>query len=714
MKKHKTLKKLISLGLATIILSGSVVNGFAVSSTIDPLVKNQGDTNTGWAFGAMSVLEAKTYKEHGVKIDCSEEGMLYATSNYVTDYLGKAPDIGSYSRDVYDNGNGFISASYLSKQQSPISNDVSWLSPNMEADIPFTANTSELSWNENMTTSYGNTYASDIDFLEYDVDKVKKAIAENGAVYMSFCANDEYLNPVNGAYNNLTADETKIHGVAIVGYDNSYSKDNFAENCKPKNDGAWKIRNSYGTDWGNNGYGWISYEDVTLNINKDCYTITNIMTVSKDNLTLSYDYLPPEGNETVEITTGNSVTIANIYDVSDICDEYGSIQRISFYTEKTMSSYRVDLIPLEADATEIPTGSGIYYGGGMADTTGYKTVELRTPFEFDENTEKVVVKVSFLVDTFETNSITLSRESNNPEYGYSPVINAGESYRYANGEWVDVSENNPEGLGNYCIRPVFERRETKCLNSELSITEFTYTDQESLTVDLTLNGNQLIGIIFGHTVFREGEDYTVEGNSVTLKKRVFTRMQATHYPVTLTFCFTDGKYPMLKVTRINPLESATIKGKLVFGETLSLDIQGEVSEIYSSNVDVQWQSSEDGENWKDIKRGTNSTYKLTGIEISKYIRAVITAKENTNIPYPSSIISAPSEFTVGRYGDVNSNGKIEISDATDLQSYIANYMSFSDKQLLVGDVTADNLVNIKDATYVQMYVAKFIDKLPTN
>ncbi len=712
MKKIKTLKKLLSLGLATVMLSSTAVTAFALDKTSESLVKDQGETNTGWAFGAMSVLEAKSYRENGLRIDCSEEGMLYATSNYVKEYVGDTPDIGSYNRGVYDNGNGFISASYLSRQQSPVSNDISWVSPNMEADLPYTANTAELKWNENMSTAYGNIYASDIEFLEYNVKNIKNAIMEHEAVYMSFCANDEYLNPAKGAYNNIEADETKIHGVAIIGYDDNYSKDNFAENCKPEKDGAWKIRNSYGTDWGDKGYGWISYEDVTLNINKDCYTVKNIMTVSKDQRTLSYDYLPPAGNDTVEITSGNTVRIANVYDISNICKEYGTIERVSFYTEKIIGTYNVYIIPIDADATEIPSNIGYSYCTGMADTTGYITAELKTPYEFDKTAEKVAVIISFLVDTYDTNTVTLGRESNNPEYGYSPVINAGESYRYVNGEWVDIAEDNPDGLGNYCIRPVFERRYPKSVNSELSVTEFTYSGQDGLTLDLKLNGNQLEAITFVNRILYEGVDYTIDGNSVTINKSFFNRLQASDYPVSVNFFFTGGKPQVLDITPINPLKSATITGKAVLGETLSLEVQGEVSEIFSRNLDIQWQASADGENWIDIEGATDDTYKLTEDEILEYVRAVVTAKEGTNVPYPSSITSEPTKTRVVRCGDVNLNGDVEISDATDIQSYIAMYIGLSDEQLFVADVNMDSSANIKDATYIQMYISRYIDTLP--
>ena len=122
--------------------------------------------------------------------------------------------------------------------------------------------------------------------------------------------------------------------------------------------------------------------------------------------------------------------------------------------------------------------------------------------------------------------------------------------------------------------------------------------------------------------------------------------------------------------------------------------------------------------FKDTKMITEQEYKEMYDKCSKIrkllISSINTAKENTNIPYPSSIISAPSETTVDRYGDVNLSGSVEISDATDLQSYIAKYMGLSDRQLLVANVNMDNYVNIKDATYIQMYVARFIDTFPVN
>ncbi|MBU5461982.1 leucine-rich repeat protein [Lachnoclostridium sp. MSJ-17] len=58
-------------------------------------------------------------------------------------------------------------------------------------------------------------------------------------------------------------------------------------------------------------------------------------------------------------------------------------------------------------------------------------------------------------------------------------------------------------------------------------------------------------------------------------------------------------------------------------------------------------------------------------------------------------------------GDTNLDGKISISDVTEIQKYLAEIIDFSDEQLLLADTNGDGIISISDATHLQKYLAEF-------
>lgn len=58
-------------------------------------------------------------------------------------------------------------------------------------------------------------------------------------------------------------------------------------------------------------------------------------------------------------------------------------------------------------------------------------------------------------------------------------------------------------------------------------------------------------------------------------------------------------------------------------------------------------------------------------------------------------------------GDVNSDGKVDIKDVTDIQKYIADYFNFTDNQQRSADTFADEKIDIADVTELQRYIAGY-------
>ena len=64
-----------------------------------------------------------------------------------------------------------------------------------------------------------------------------------------------------------------------------------------------------------------------------------------------------------------------------------------------------------------------------------------------------------------------------------------------------------------------------------------------------------------------------------------------------------------------------------------------------------------------------------------------------------------------RYGDVNRDGEITIEDATLLQKFIAELVTFNEDQKRAADTNGDGLIRIDDVTEIQKYVAELIHEL---
>lgn len=239
-----------NIDIATYALYPGTYNAYEEEFVTD--VKNQRNTSLCWAFSLASNLETSLLTRGQKYYDLSEEQLAYFWANRVNDPLGNTPNdkITRTQSDYHGTGNGRVASFFLS----------TWSGMTTEEKVPFQS--SAVTWPDSLAYDT-SAYMEDAIFSQYTVERTKQLLMEYNSVSAMIYMLDNYYYPDTASYS-CPQSSLVNHAVTIVGWDDTYSKENFPSASGVKNDGAWIVKNSYGKNWGKNGYFYLSYEDQSI------------------------------------------------------------------------------------------------------------------------------------------------------------------------------------------------------------------------------------------------------------------------------------------------------------------------------------------------------------------------------------------------------------------------------------------------------------------
>ena len=349
-------------------------------------VRDQLTSGCCWAFATYSSLESNL--------------LLAENRNFSEDNLKNNSGF-DYGKN--DGGNELMSTAYLARWSGPIDESDDLYNPNSiisPLGLPVQKHVQDVLWLPDRKVPTDN-------------NTIKDSIMKYGVIYTTMNYEDPcFYTKYNSYYDSHYSNGFNNHAVSIVGWDDNYDKNKFKDSSNgavPAGNGAFIVKNSWGTSWGDKGYFYISYYDKNVGIDNAVFNgagpITNYKTI--------YQYDPLGvvtfiGNDSNESSWFSNVFIASSSD---------ALSAVSFYTAVPSTSYQVYVCSNYNNPNDLAS-TRVLKATGSTSFAGYHTIKLNSGVPLTAGRKfAVIVKVT-------TPGIGLNIPVEAAVYGYSSDASA--------------------------------------------------------------------------------------------------------------------------------------------------------------------------------------------------------------------------------------------------------------------------------------------------
>lgn len=485
---------------------------------------------------------------------------------------------------------------------------------------------------------------------------VKEFVYSGLAVDVSFCSDS--VNFYSSTYNSTNSRKKPRfanHSVAIVGWDDYFPAENF--NIPADRDGAWLVKNSWGEDFGDNGFMWISYDDRSLGE----FAVFELDDAERYSKLFSHDtFVPMQSMSAADEPEIDSPTYAaNVF----TADETTQIEAVSTYISQPNTVCEVTVYTGLSDKSVPTSGAASATTRHTCELSGYQTIDLDEDVIVREGEDFAIVMrmqcpdspfvtsiESCIVVTDENSGEVISLGANTDYYALKAHTAAQESLYSADGEvWEDM------------INGDYEMSEEEKWVVYEQLKEELYDGIEPEETELLADADEKAAMY--SEIFSRGPLSLIVGN-ISLK--------ALGNPV-------------------NTIDFSLPSGKVAVGETVAVSVKN------GSTV------------WISVNGGEYVRYTEL-VEVNKFTE--ISATVDFNIYTKRTYV--PPDFA-GLMGDVDGSGAV---DAADASLVLADYAALSTGRSPVisrfmeeyADMVGDEVIDAADASAILELYARLSTK----